>query len=174
MDNRISFSGISNVIGSTSISEGKKVANLSFTLTDKISNDLSEFKDVLKKFPIRGKDDIITLEQAWGFDVENNLNSKVLILNGQVIDLNSFNMFIFDKLAKLMNKIANKSTPLGVDEDFVKKLVEFTMKRTSGIKSEKTAEMIVRGHFLDEVALRKTAAGINKDIDEIMREYFSD
>lgn len=90
---------------------------LACQLTDKGETDLSEFKDVLKKFPDplnHGflRFDLLNLKS-------NHSKDRQFFINNEQLHLTDENLSIFGKVVKLFSKIANREEKLFLSNDYI-------------------------------------------------------
>jgi len=177
MDNKINFTGITN-IGSMQLQrEGCKMAkNLSMVLSDDINGkDAQEFCDVLTKCSnIEVKKDynniLLNLETLHTSD-----GKRFLSVNGTILEEKDENLSMFSYLAKLTRRITKMpEKDMVVNRDYKNIAGHETL--VQGIDIENYDELVENGlveQIFDKSWVKDASEKINKFIDDIMFSYLN-
>lgn len=177
MENKISFTGIKNIATVELQRQGfHKSKNLSMILTDDFSGkDLQAFRNELKKLDVDSSKyinkeypNLLNLEYLHGQE-----SCKAISINGTVLEENDKNLSMFSYLAKLMNKIAQKSDKeMVVNEEYKNYFAKDTL--IYGVEIEQY-EQLVQDGFIENLFNRdevcKSAKKFASYIQDMMEKY---
>ncbi len=181
--NNINFTGISN-IGFVQFKRepGAKHAlssSLSMVLRDDLKgNDLSEFKSVLKKITNSPSDYYFDKADPHILNLEcyRDRNDSLVMLNGNVLEVENETMPLFTYLAKLTRKIFNMpEKDIVVNKDYVtyeapKNLVYGEEIKFDNISSEEKMQRL--NSFFDKDSVKNGAKFVNDFVQNLMNRFF--
>lgn len=163
---KITFKGLKNVsAGSKSLNGARAFCRLVLQLNNDITPDLSNFREVLKKYPDTTLNkNYLRIDCYTPSEAKTSLDNFIEI-NGKEIEWNDNNLGLFKKLAKLTTQLMVSPFKNPIDEgyfsseDFIK---NFNVKDRTKVNAEVLSKP-------DQV--QKAAIIINDTISKAMREY---
>ena len=81
--------------------------NFHCELTNENGNDLDEFKQILTLCPNKYNKNAINIGYDWYINPNNGQRTRIFAINDAILDINEGTFNIFNKIFKLMKKVAN-------------------------------------------------------------------
>lgn len=181
--NNINFTGISN-IGFVQFKREPGARNalsksLSMVIRDDLKgSDFSEFKSVLKKITNSPSDYYFDKSEPNVLNLEcyRDRNDSLVILNGNVLEVENETMPLFTYIAKLTRKIFNMSEKdIVVNKDYVtyeapKNLVYGEEIKFDNISPDEKMQRL--NSFFDKDSVKNGAKFVNDFIQNLMNRFF--
>ena len=167
---QVSFTGINNAGGA--IFEG--INKIVVEFTDEGTKDLSEFREILKKYPTNYKlsnKNILQFDSVhFGPDLGNK---RRFLINDWSIDLTDANAYIFSKMAALTKRLQESKEKIFVSKDYIESTECVNRYRGFVTEDRITAEeneLMNKAHNPEQ--MKNVAGLINTDISKAMCELY--
>ena len=181
--NNINFTGISNIGFAQFQREpgaiGAWSKSISMVLKDDLKgNDFSEFKTVLKKITNSPSDYYFDKSSPNVLNIEcySDRSTALMMLNGNVLEVETKTMPLFSYIAKLTRKISNMpENEMIVNRDYVTYEAQKNLTYGGELKLDNIS--IVNKHdyfnkFFEKNLIKDGAKQVNDFVQNIMNKYF--
>lgn len=84
-----------------------RTMNFNCELTNENGNELDDFKYILKAYPNNQNKNAINIGYDWFINPNDGKKMRLYSINHNILDINDITFDVFNKVFKLLNKVAN-------------------------------------------------------------------